>query len=96
MALEAFACLLYEHEDGIHLWISLLSVVLKKHFYWFDGVVAAVGQTWVEGQCHNKDKRMKNMSDAQTRINSFCYSLANKMYRYVRFKLYKTLMSNQL
>lgn len=62
VALEAFPCPLYGHEDGIHLRISLLSLVLKSFFiyffYWFDGVMAAVGQIWVEGQCHNKDKRL--------------------------------------
>lgn len=60
VALEAFPCPLYGHEDGIHLRISLLSLVLKPFFFYdeFVGVMAAVGQIWVEGQCHNKDKRM--------------------------------------
>lgn len=27
-------------------------------FYMFDGVMAMVGQIWVEGQCHKKDKKL--------------------------------------
>lgn len=56
--LEAFPCPLCGHEDGIHLRISLFVTHVESIFYGFDGVMATVGQIWVEGQCHNKDKRM--------------------------------------
>lgn len=50
VALEAFPCPLYGHQDGIHLWISLLSLTLEPVFYGFDGAIAGGGQIRVEGQ----------------------------------------------
>lgn len=39
--------------------VTCVEIIFFSFFPWFDGAMAAAGQIWVEGQCDNKDKRMR-------------------------------------
>lgn len=64
VALTAFLCPLYGHEDGvINGWASCCS--WQGHFsVVLDGGTAAMGQSLSEGLCHRKDTRVLFLSDA--------------------------------